>query len=229
MRSVSGILGKRAKPPEVFHEEDIDLKRKGGTGKTTVAAIYFDRKRTRLRIVMSTPESSSGDGKLPSPEHFDLGMGVAVVDPDLCIGCGLCAQSCRFYAISMNSDSVAVVDAPACEGCGLCERLCPVGAIKTEDNVAGRRMLYTITGDPDKDGVSSEGKRTVFSTAELEMGSGTTGKLVSEVKKALYDHADKDVPIAIIDGSPGIGCPVIASITGTDLVLASRASVSNRT
>lgn len=198
------------------------LSGKGGTGKTTVAAAFISIEKAHAfaDCDVDAPNLHLVTASLPEPELFDYyGMGVAVVDPDLCIGCGLCAQSCRFYAISMSADSVAVVDAPACEGCGLCERLCPVGAIKTEDNVAGRRMLYTITEEVNKDGASPSGKRTVFSTAELEMGSGTTGKLVSEVKKALYDHADKDVPIAIIDGSPGIGCPVIASITGTDLVL----------
>jgi len=61
--------------------------------------------------------------------------------------------------------------------------------------------------------------RSVFSTAELKMGSGTSGKLVSEVKKRLFSEASADTQLAVIDGSPGIGCPVIASISGVDMVL----------
>jgi MinD superfamily P-loop ATPase len=97
------------------------------------------------------------------------------------------------------------VDPFACEGCGVCEYVCPVEAITMKPAVAGELMLY------------SDGEK-VFSTAQLKMGSGTSGMLVTEVKKQMKAAA-ADAELAIIDGSPGIGCPVIASLSGVDMVL----------
>lgn len=93
----------------------------------------------------------------------------------------------------------------ACEGCGVCEVVCPVQAVTLKPAVAGELMLYV---DEDE----------VFSTAQLKMGSGTSGLLVTEVKKQMKSAASS-VSLAIIDGSPGIGCPVIASLSGVDMVL----------
>ncbi|OLN31436.1 MinD superfamily P-loop ATPase containing an inserted ferredoxin domain [Desulfosporosinus metallidurans] len=97
------------------------------------------------------------------------------------------------------------VDDYACEGCGVCEAICPVGAIFTKPVLAGELMLYS--------------DNTVFSTAQLRMGSGNSGMLVTEVKKQMRSAVFTDFELAIIDGSPGIGCPVIASISGVDMVL----------
>ena len=113
------------------------------------------------------------------------------------------SKNCRFEAISV--EKVYEVDLFACEGCGVCEYVCPVEAVTLKPSVAGELMLY-----------SDEGK--VFSTAQLKMGSGTSGMLVTEVKKQMKSSA-VDAELAIIDGSPGIGCPVIASLSGVDMVL----------
>ena len=86
----------------------------------------------------------------------------------------------------------------------MCAYVCPRDAISMHDDVAGELNLYK--------------EDRVFSTATLKMGRGNSGKLVSEVKKALDENA-AETELAIIDGSPGIGCPVIASVTGVDLVL----------
>lgn len=201
------------------------LSGKGGTGKTTVAAAFvsLEKARAYADCDVDAPNLHLVVKDLPEPERFDYhGMGKAVVDESSCIGCGICAEACRFNALSMNDENIAVVNVYACEGCGLCERLCPVGAITMVDDIAGQRMLYRLPDDGSHTKTQqsdNRNRKTVFSTAELKMGSGTSGKLVSEVKKCLYDNADANASLAIIDGSPGIGCPVIASITGVDEVL----------
>ncbi|MBN1891302.1 MAG: ATP-binding protein [Clostridiales bacterium] len=201
------------------------LSGKGGTGKTTVAAAFISLEKARAYADcdVDAPNLHLVIKELPEPERFDyFGMGKAFIDEDSCIGCGICAEACRFQALSMNDANIAVLSLYACEGCGLCERLCPVGAITMVDDIAGQRMLYRLSDEGSyvkKEQSDNRSRNTVFSTAELKMGSGTSGKLVSEVKKCLYDNADKDASLAIIDGSPGIGCPVIASITGVDEVL----------
>lgn len=104
----------------------------------------------------------------------------------------------------MDEESRYTVDDYGCEGCGVCEAVCPVEAVSLQPAIAGELMLYA--GD------------TVFSTAQLKMGSGNSGMLVTEVKKQMRS-VDVGAELAIIDGSPGIGCPVIASLSGVDMVL----------
>lgn len=182
------------------------LSGKGGTGKTTVAGAFIrlagakayadcDVDAPNLHLIMN---------QFTEPVLTDYyGLPKAEIDTDKCIQCDLCRQNCRFDAISI--DGIYKVDAFACEGCGVCEMVCPSGAVTLIPAVAGELILYS---DEDK----------VFSTAQLKMGSGTSGMLVTEVKKQLKS-VDVNAELAIIDGSPGIGCPVIASISGVDLVL----------
>lgn len=112
-------------------------------------------------------------------------------------------QSLPFHAINREEGRYQINEY-ACEGCGVCAYVCPEEAIVLRTDVAGTKKLYTGDG--------------VFSTAALKMGRGNSGKLVTEVKMAMLKNAP-DTQLAIIDGSPGIGCPVIASIGGMDLVL----------
>ncbi|HPJ75523.1 MAG TPA: 4Fe-4S binding protein, partial [Clostridia bacterium] len=128
----------------------------------------------------------------------------ANIDPDVCIGCGLCYDHCRFDAI-IEGDKYSI-DINACEGCAVCGLVCPVNAITMEPNIVGDLMLY-------------KNEKRVFSTAKLHPGNGNSGLLVSEVKKQMKDNSLKDTNFAIIDGSPGIGCPVIASLSAVDMVL----------
>ena len=182
------------------------LSGKGGTGKTTTAAAFIgfakaeafadcdvDAPNLHLVVQMDTkPEKTAYYGSQK-----------AVIQPEKCAGCGLCANACRFHAIKFQ-DGPYAVNEYACEGCGVCAYVCPQQAVSLESDIAGTLKLY-------------RGQR-VFSTATLRMGRGNSGKLVAAVKTALTDAApDKD--LVIIDGSPGIGCPVIASISGVDLVL----------
>lgn len=182
------------------------LSGKGGTGKTTIAGAFIklsqvnayadcDVDAPNLHLVMAqSVEAIRSD--------YD-GLPKAEIDANLCIQCGKCHQNCRFDAIS--ADAPYKVDPFACEGCGVCQAVCPTGAISLIPAVAGELKLY-------KDGAN------VFSTAQLKMGSGTSGKLVTEVKKQMKDAAG-NAELAIIDGSPGIGCPVIASMSGVNMVL----------
>lgn len=178
---------------------------KGGTGKTTTASAFIrfadakvfadcDVDAPNLHLVQSMERQ-------PIKSDF-LGSEKAHIAADKCIGCGKCAACCKFGAVL--SEGGYRINEYTCEGCGVCEYVCPVGAVHMTEDVAGELTLY-------------EGE-TVFSTAKLKMGRGNSGKLVSAVKSAMVGKG-RDAELAIIDGSPGIGCPVIASISGVDLVL----------
>jgi len=182
------------------------LSGKGGTGKTTVASAFIRLSEARafadcdvdapnLHLVMEQR------AKAEKSDYY--GLPKAELNPELCTQCSLCIEHCRFDALISGREFK--IDPYACEGCGVCEAICPVKAISLKPAVAGELILYRNGGK-------------VFSTAQLKMGSGTTGMLVSEVKKQMKEAAG-DTSFAIIDGSPGIGCPVIASLSGVDLVL----------
>lgn len=181
------------------------LSGKGGTGKTTVSSSFIKLSNTKayadcdvdapnLHLLVDTPSK-------PTAKPF-YGLPKAFIDTEKCIECGQCLENCRFNAI--NYEDSYTVDFYACEGCGVCEYVCPTDAITMKKAVAGNLILYRDT--------------KIFSTAKLNMGFGNSGMLVAEVKNQLDDQAP-DEEFAVIDGSPGIGCPVIASISGVDMVL----------
>ncbi len=181
------------------------LSGKGGTGKTTVASAFIRLARARAYADcdVDAPNLHLVQEQASEPRRADYyGLPKARIDEQVCIECDLCRQHCRFDAIS--AEPVYEVDDYDCEGCGVCEYICPVGAVSLHPAVAGELSLYQ--------------NHAVFSSAQLKMGSGTSGKLVTEVKKQMMAVA-VDVDLAIIDGSPGIGCPVIASLSGVDMVL----------
>lgn len=181
------------------------LSGKGGTGKTTTAAAFiaFANAQAFTDCDVDAPNLHLLQQFADEPRTTDyLGGQKAQIDPARCIGCGLCQQHCRFDAIRRKAEGFEV-NPIACEGCGVCVAVCPEHAVTLLDDVAGEQMLY-------RDG-------RVFSTAKLKMGRGNSGKLVTEVKKALTVNSDAE--FAIVDGSPGIGCPVIASISGAHMVL----------
>jgi MinD superfamily P-loop ATPase len=183
------------------------LSGKGGTGKTTVASAFIKLARAMAYADcdVDAPNLHLTLGRQGEPVVTDyFGMPKAVIDPAFCTACGQCLVHCRFGAVIQ--DGGMHIDPYACEGCGVCEAVCKAGAISMQKAPAGELALYA-------DG------EAVFSTAKLKMGSGTTGKLVTEVKRRMNELAPPYARLAVIDGSPGIGCPVIASLTGVDMVL----------
>lgn len=183
------------------------LSGKGGTGKTTIASAFISLLKAKayadcdvdapnLHLVNHNDE--------PFESRGFHGLMKAQIDPDLCISCGICFDHCRFGAI--KTDPIYSVDINACEGCAVCELVCPQNAVTMNPNIIGDLMLY-------------KNVQRVFSTAKLIAGNGNSGLLVSEVKKVMKENASKDAEFAIIDGSPGIGCPVIASLSAVDMVL----------
>jgi len=182
------------------------LSGKGGTGKTTVAAAFIDflNATAFADCDVDAPNLHLVTGMKTLSEHRDYyGSQKASIDPTKCVGCGTCIEKCRFDAIALHNERCEVNEY-ACEGCGVCQCVCPQNAVTMNDDIAGEQMLYKVD--------------RVFSTAKLKMGRGNSGKLVTEVKAALMMNAGA-AEISVIDGSPGIGCPVIASVSGVDLVL----------
>lgn len=180
------------------------LSGKGGTGKTTIASGFIelggvkgfadcDVDAPNLELILRQ--------KVKARTRNYYGMEKARIDIEKCIGCGECFKVCRFKGIERNENTYSVNNLN-CEGCGVCSRICSENAIDMLENKAGELKYF-------KDD-------RVFSTAELKMGEGNSGLLVTEVKEQLKNE---DLELIIIDGSPGIGCPVIASINNVDLVL----------
>lgn len=173
---------------------------KGGTGKSTLVSSLVQLV-DRAMIADCDVEAPNLHLLLPG-EDLDKqdysGGSVARIDPDRCCRCGISRQVCRFDAI----DASYVVSPMACEGCAACTVLCPTDAITLNPVLTGEtRVTRTARG--------------TFSHARLAIGADASGKLVTQVRKNLFAHAAGEDWI-LIDGSPGIGCVVIASITGAD-------------
>ncbi len=175
---------------------------KGGTGKTTVCASLANLAENRV-IADCDVEAPNLHLLIDSEvlrERDFYGSKLALINPEKCQKCEKCVAVCRFDAIRDFT-----VDELKCEGCAACVFVCPHQAVSIRNVVTGKTVLSS----------SSWGK---FSHARLNIGADGSGKLVTEVRKNASGYAGDD-DIVIIDGSPGIGCVVIASITGCDAVL----------
>lgn len=184
------------------------LSGKGGTGKTTTAGAFIDfgKVKSFADCDVDAPNLHIITKMIAKPDVKEFnGLGKSKINFDKCIGCGKCQEVCRFNAIKKMENNKREVREFSCEGCGACLLVCPVDAIHMEEDVCGELTLY-------KD-------RRTFSTAKQKMGAGNSGKIVSEVKQRLFENLAKETDLIVIDGSPGIGCPVIASISGVDMVL----------
>lgn len=186
---------------------------KGGTGKTVLTASFAALAKNK---VMADCDVDASDlhlllhPRIKETHDFKGGM-KAILDGDKCIGCGECIGVCRFDAISEESQQDAnnkvVIDPVACEGCQVCAFICPAGAIRMEENLAGEWYVSGTGYGP-------------MVHARLGIAQENSGKLVTVVRQNARDIAQRDgLELVIVDGPPGIGCPVIASITGVDLVV----------
>jgi MinD superfamily P-loop ATPase len=181
---------------------------KGGTGKSSISAAFASLGE---EVVLADCDVDAANMFLLfHPTHDEekafVGGEKAVIDRDRCIHCGICIPYCRFDAIGFSDQEVVISEA-ACDGCHLCRRICPHGAIRMIQNDQSR--LYA--------GRFRHGKMVY---GRLAPGEENSGKLVNLVReKARLLAREHEIETIIIDGPPGIGCPVISSITGVDLVV----------
>ncbi|MFP4476971.1 MAG: ATP-binding protein [Desulfatibacillaceae bacterium] len=178
---------------------------KGGTGKTSVLASFA---ALATNAVLADADVDAADLHLvlgPKVRHEEdfLGGYIASIDPDICTGCGECLARCRFDAITRDFQ----VKNPGCEGCGVCEHFCPSGAITMRRRKSGR--LYV-----------SDTRHGIMVHAKLGIAEENSGLLVSRVRAVARETAeDTGADLVLVDGPPGIGCPVIAAVTGATGVL----------
>lgn len=194
-------------------KELVVISGKGGTGKTSLTASFAvladrpviadcDVDASDLHLVLSP--------RIQERHEFRSGH-EAVIYQDGCIGCGVCLKRCRFNAVSMSKNSVGKtvfsIDPTSCEGCGVCVRFCPVETIAFPERLCGEWMI-------------SETRCGTMVHARLGVAAENSGKLVSTVRREARRIAEEQQRhLIIVDGPPGIGCPVIASLTGASQVL----------
>ncbi|MFZ2071616.1 MAG: ATP-binding protein [Halobacteriota archaeon] len=181
---------------------------KGGTGKTTLVGSFAALAENK---VMADCDVDAPDlhlllhPEIVKKEEFK-GVKVAVMDKKLCTECGICEETCRFNAIS-DTESGYAVNPARCEGCGACVFTCPQEALTLKERVSGYAFI-------------SKTKYGTMAHAQLNIAEEASGKLVTVVRNNAQQVAEKEsCELILIDGAPGIGCPVIASLTGVDLAL----------
>ncbi|MDD3045628.1 MAG: ATP-binding protein [Candidatus Delongbacteria bacterium] len=191
-------------------KEIVVISGKGGTGKTSVALSLACTGPEK--IVLADCDVDASDlhlilkPKKISEDDF-YSSDLAVIDYDRCTDCGKCSEVCRFSAIG-NRDNKYYIDGLNCEGCGYCGHVCPVKAISMVKQKDG---VLTVSD-------TRLGKRLFH--AELGPGAENSGKLVAKVKNtAKKSVRENEYDYLLVDGSPGIGCPVISSLSGADLVV----------
>jgi len=189
-------------------KELVVISGKGGTGKTSVVASFFALAKD---AVVADCDVDAADLHLVLDPGVEKrwsfsGGSEAEIDPEACDACALCVDHCRYDAI-VGDGEVFRVDPVSCEGCGVCMDVCPTGAARLVPSVNGEWFVSKTRHGP-------------MVHARLGIAQENSGKLVSLVRREARALASrKDRRLLISDGSPGIGCPVIASITGAQMVL----------
>ena len=196
-------------------KELVVISGKGGTGKTSIVASFAGLAKN---AVFADCDVDAADlhlvlePKIKQKSDFSGGKRAAII-AEKCSGCGKCRELCRFDAIHLNGEGNDVVDTTftidpiSCEGCKVCVEFCPVDAIEFNDSINGQWFISDTRFGP-------------MVHAKLGIAEENSGKLVTLIRKEAKRIAtEEEKNLIIVDGSPGIGCPVIASITGADLVL----------
>jgi len=193
-------------------EEVVVLSGKGGTGKTSIVASFAALAQSKvlvdcdvdaadLYLLLDPHPSLSQRERVRETYEFWSGQ-VASIDKETCTECGLCQEVCRFGAIENY-----LVDSISCEGCGFCYQVCPADAITMRESMAGRWFI-------------SETRYGTLVHARLGIAEENSGKLVALVRNNAKLIAEKEnLNYIISDGPPGIGCPVISSLSGASLAL----------
>lgn len=194
-------------------KELVVLSGKGGTGKTSITASFA---RLAARPVIADCDVDAADLHLVlSPtlkeRHEFMSGHEAVILEEVCCNCGVCLPECRFDAIQPpdpdKGHDTYWIDPTACEGCGVCLEVCPMGVVDFPERRCGEWMISDTASGP-------------LVHARLGIAAENSGKLVTTVRQQARRLAEEGHhSLIIVDGPPGIGCPVIASVTGASHVL----------
>jgi len=191
-------------------KEIVVISGKGGTGKTSITASFAVLGGQEVVVVDCDVDAADMhlllEPDFGNPETFFSGE-LAVIDQDLCIACNKCFEVCRYDAVKVE-DGRYSIDEISCEGCGYCARVCPDEAItNVEQNVGNWYQSKIRTGSN-------------MVHARLKIGADNSGKLVAKVKNEARKIAtETGKEIVLVDGSPGIGCPVVSSLSGASFVV----------
>lgn len=192
----------------------VILSGKGGTGKTSIAAAFahlLSLENAPFRVVLADADVDASNLELVlsptiiSREDFWGGQ-IAVIDADTCLGCGTCEEVCRFDAV-YKDENIYRVDPIACEGCAACVYQCPEESITMREQIVGQWFR-------------SDSRYGPLFHAALRPAQENSGKLVTLVKQqARLLALDEGYDLVLVDGPPGIGCPVISATSGASLAL----------
>jgi MinD superfamily P-loop ATPase len=202
-------------------KELVILSGKGGTGKTSISASFA---WLAERPVIADCDVDAADLHLVIPpvvreRHVFMSGHQAVVMEEVCCNCGVCLPECRFGAIMEPAPEAGHatfwIDPTACEGCGVCLEVCPMDVIEFPERRCGEWMISDTACGP-------------MVHARLGVAAENSGKLVTTVRQQARRIAEEDGhPLILVDGPPGIGCPVIASLAGaTDVLLVTEPTLS---
>jgi MinD superfamily P-loop ATPase len=190
--------------PDNKYKQIVILSGKGGTGKTTIATAFAEIISEKIIIDADVDAANMHlvlNHKINLESDYFGGKKAEII-LHKCSQCRLCESVCRFGAIKDF-----IVDKISCEGCGFCYNVCPDNAISFEETNAGKYFQCKLEDESN------------FYYAKLLAGEGNSGKLVSQLKKQADKKIDENIKWIIVDGPPGIGCPVNASLAGVNLVV----------